>query len=405
MQTLVIHGRQPAIGRVELESIYGSEKIRPAGNIASLVDIKPGDFDFSRLGGFVKFAKVLTILDHTDWNRITNFLVDSVPAHAASLEEGKLKLGLSVYGIKTDVNSINRSGLEVKKSIKKSDRSVRIVPNKSLELNSAQVLHNKLTQKLGWELIFVADRGKTIVAQSIAVQDIDAYAARDQARPKRDARVGMLPPKLAQIIINLAIGPYDRKLVCDPKDNKPQAGKVKTILDPFCGSGVVLQEALLMDLNAYGSDIEERMIEYSEANLKWLLANFPVNTSYKLEIGDATNHQWSDKFDVIASEVFLGKPLNELPKREILDAVIRECNQIFYKFLKNIQKQSKPGTRLCLAVPAWKKSNGFIHLPTLDNLEKLGYNRLKFKFSSNDELIYHRSDQIVARELVVLERN
>lgn len=60
------------------------------------------------------------------------------------------------------------------------------------------------------------------------VQDIESYTARDQARPMRDARVGMLPPKLAQIIINLALSNND----------------ITEVLDPFCGTGVVLQEGI-----------------------------------------------------------------------------------------------------------------------------------------------------------------
>jgi hypothetical protein len=40
----------------------------------------------------------------------------------------------------------------------------------------------------------------------------------------------------------------------------------------------------------------------------------------------------------------------------------------------------------------------------LDSLEDLGYTRRSFVHSGNDELIYHRVDQIVARELVVVTR-
>ena len=79
---------------------------------------------------------------------------------------------------------------------------MRIVPNKALDLSSAQVLHNKLTHRGSWELLLVRGGDKTYLAQTLFVQNIEAYAARDQARPKRDARVGMLPPKLAQILIN-----------------------------------------------------------------------------------------------------------------------------------------------------------------------------------------------------------
>ena len=117
-----------------------------------------------------------------------------------------MKLGFSVYGLKVTPQQINASTLAIKKVIRSTGRSVRVVPNNELALNSAQVLHNQLTGALGWELIFVRDGDKTVLAQNIAEQDIEAYAARDQKRPKRDAKVGMLPPKLAQTIINLAVG-------------------------------------------------------------------------------------------------------------------------------------------------------------------------------------------------------
>jgi tRNA G10 N-methylase Trm11 len=139
-------------------------------------------------------------------------------------------------------------------------------------LNSAQVLHNKLTTKGAWELLVIKDGKNTILAQTIFVQDIEAYAARDQARPARDARVGMLPPKLAQIMINLANPPKDA-----------------AILDPFCGTGVVLQEAMLMGFSTVGTDLEARMVEYTKKNLDWLNDKFqPLNSNYKVEQGDAT---------------------------------------------------------------------------------------------------------------------
>lgn len=60
--------------------------------------------------------------------------------------------------------------------------------------------------------------------------------------------------------------------------------------------------------------------------------------------------------------------------------------------------------RICLAVPAWKTRKGFIHLPLLDSLEKLGYTRVSFVHADNNKLIYHREGQVVGRELVVLIR-
>src|SRR4051812_2081901 len=115
MQTLIIHGRQPALGRIELESLFGSEKIKPAGETASLIDIQPQEIDFSRLGGMVKFCKILTELNTTDWDEIQKYLENSVPQHISYLPEGKLRLGLSAYGLKVNPKKMQATGLELKK--------------------------------------------------------------------------------------------------------------------------------------------------------------------------------------------------------------------------------------------------------------------------------------------------
>ncbi len=83
---------------------------------------------------------------------------------------------------------------------------------------------------------------------------------------------------------------------------------------------------------------------------------------------------------------------------------MQDVDTIHKKFLQNVARQTKPGFRLCIAVPAWKTKNGFQHLKTLDSLEELGYTRVSFAHARPKDLVYHREDQIVARELVVLIR-
>jgi len=400
-KTICILGRQPALGRAELESLFGADAIHPIADYAVLLDIEPPQVDFTRLGGTMKFCKLLTILETTAWKDIEKFLHDAVPQHAAMLPEGKLKLGLSTYGMNVPVDRINATALATKKAIKASGRSVRVISNTETALSSAQVLYNGLTRELGWELIFIKDGTRTVVAQNIAEQDIDAYAARDQKRPKRDSKVGMLPPKLAQILVNLAIGPIDlQDPACGPGENKG-----KTVLDPFCGTGVVLQEAALMGYDGYGSDLEERMVEYSRVNMDWLGETFahPPFT-YWVEEGDATSFKWLRGFDFGASEIYLGRPFSAAPNRDQLEETVQTTNLIFKKFLQNIHEQTEPGFRMALAVPAWKTESGFKHLKSLDNLAELGYNRLSFVHASGGDLIYHREGQIVGRELIVLIR-
>lgn len=398
-QSVCIVGRQPALGLAELECLFGADKLVRLGTHAALLDVDPSEVALSRLGGTVKLAKVLTSIKTTDWNEIEKFLLENVVPHADHLPEGKMNLGLSVYGLPVKPSRVNATGLQIKKVIKATGRPVRIVPNKTAELSSAQVLHNDLTGKRSWELLLIRSGNKTYVAQTMAIQDINAYAARDQKRPKRDARVGMLPPKLAQIIINLAAGQ-------GTGSRKQETGSVQqqAVLDPFCGTGVVLQEAMLMGYDAYGTDLEERMIEYSNTNLEWLGTKYDLgNQTYLLEAGDATRFDWQS-FDFIACETYLGRPFSALPAPDVLSEVVRDVDTIHRKFLQNIARQTKPGFRLCIAVPAWKTQYGFKHLKTLDNLEDMGYTRSVFKHAVTSDLVYHRPEQIVARELVVITR-
>ena len=411
MQSVMILGRQPAIGLAELESLYGSSVIRRVGEHVAVVDVDPCLLAFDRLGGSIKFCKLLTTLETTDWHQVEKFLRTAAPEHSKSMPEGKMQLGLSVIGYEMNIRQLEASGLTLKKVIRKTGRSVRLVPNKELELNSAQVLHNHLTGITGWELIIIKDGDKTIIAQTVKVQDINSYTYRDRERPKRDARVGMLPPKLAQVIVNLSVGklPEDLlKTICDiPAGSEiPSPVIDKTILDPFCGTGVLLQEVGLMGYNAYGTDLEPRMIDYSEKNLAWLGDHYKMPAvSCQLDVGDATSHQWTSPIDYVASETYLGRTFTDKPSPEILNQTVSDCNLIIKKFLKNIYDQLQPETRLCLAIPAWQIApNEFKHLPLIDQIEDLGYNRVSFEHTRDEDLIYYREDQIVARQLLVITR-
>ena len=182
-KSLSILGRQPALGLAELESLYGAEQLKPIGQ-AVLLDIPAEQIDFRRLGGTIKTARILNSLPYTDWAAILKYLKQNIPKHLQSLPKGTFTLGFSVYGLDINVKKLATDLLGLKKIIRASGRSVRIVPNKTLELNSAQVLHNKLTHRGAWELLLVRDGPRTILAQTMFVQDIEAYAARAQARPQ-----------------------------------------------------------------------------------------------------------------------------------------------------------------------------------------------------------------------------
>ncbi len=404
LQSVCILGRQPALGLAELESLYGAAAVAAVASGVAGLTLTSSAIDFARLGGSTRLAVVLNEMASTDWKLIEKELHKLVRSTAFDVPaSGKFHLGLSAYGLGLSTGKMNAAALTLKKIIRARGVSVRVVPNNEAELNTAQVFHSHLVDENGAELLLIrTDNNHTLIACTVAVQDIDSYALRDRGRPKRDARVGMLPPKLAQIIINLAAN-YATK-----RDGP--------LWDPFCGTGVLLQEALLQGIRVYGTDLEPRMIEYTEQNLEWLkqqtekLGMFEgqVSWEYHLRTADATTIQLSaDERQTIysvACETYLGRPFTDRPSRDVLEQTVSDVNNILKKFLTNIHGQLAPGSRLCVAMPAWFYGTSVRHLPVLDTLVNLGYERVRFAHADTEDLIYHREGQIVGRELVTLVR-
>src|SRR5215207_3689106 len=103
MQSLLVLGRQPALGLAELESIYGADKVNTAGSQAVIVDVDPCLLAVDRLGGSMQFCKLLATLDTTNWGEIEKVLLKVSPGHSQTMPEGKMQLGLSLYGFNAGI--------------------------------------------------------------------------------------------------------------------------------------------------------------------------------------------------------------------------------------------------------------------------------------------------------------
>ncbi|PKL31749.1 hypothetical protein CVV43_01320 [Candidatus Saccharibacteria bacterium HGW-Saccharibacteria-1] len=386
---IAILGRQPALGIAELERVFGGKSVKPLYNQAVSIDCE--EFDIQRFGGVPKAGKVIAELQISSWHQVSQKIVQYY-ANEWSSFDGKITVGISAYNFNIDAREVQKTGIILKQKLKKYNTSLRLVPNPEPSLNSATSHHNKLgLSKNKVELLVVkTDNNKVIIAESTGAQNITAYAKRDQERPKRDAFVGMLPPKLAQIMVNLA--------TCG-------AQPPMRILDPFCGTGVVLQEALLMGYCAYGTDLSAKMIEYSLENLKWLSEVRRDKFDYKVKEGDATKYQWQLQIDAVAGETYLGQPFSAPPSPAKLEEVMKNCNHIITEFLKNLGSQIQPGTPVCIAIPSWCGKDGkFTHLPLVATIARFGYKPHEFMNVSQNDLLYYREGQVVAREILVLTR-
>ncbi|MEP7205274.1 MAG: hypothetical protein ABI716_03725 [Candidatus Saccharibacteria bacterium] len=380
-------GRQPALGIAELERVFGGNNVTPLSNLAATVDTDR--LEIQDLGGALKAGIVSIDISSGDWHKVNQKIVQHYSRTWGSFE-GKLTLGLSAYGFNIDPREVQKVGLILKQRLKKTGVSLRLVPNQEAALSTATSHHNKLglaPNKVELLIIRSTD-GKIIIAESTGAQNITAYTKRDQERPKRDAFVGMLPPKLAQIMINLA-HPAPRS----------------RILDPFCGTGVILQEAALLGYGVYGSDLADKMVRYSRENLTWLADTHHLRFDFDLHPGDAIDTKWQQPIGAIVAETYLGQPFSAPPSPSKLDDVRKNCNHILTEFLKNLAPQLESGTPVCIAIPAWRSKEGrFTHLPLIATIAQLGFKPHEFTNISQNDLLYFREDQVVARELLVLTR-
>ena len=387
---IAILGRQPEISIAELEAVYGAEKVKKISSQAATID--SDNFSVDNLGGTIKCGYIVSRVksqksDHHTLLQASKAIVEKYTKNLSHSQK-KITFGISFYGNKVDSRNIQKIGIILKNSLKKSGVSLRLIPNKTAALSTATSHNNKLGRsETKIEIIIVRTiNGDFLIAESRGTQNINSYTQRDRERPKRDAFVGMLPPKLAQIMINLS---------------GAQSGSY--LWDPFCGTGTVLQEATLLSINTYGSDLSDKMVDYTSENMRWLEKTFSTNTAWQAFQADATSvkltPEQKQQITHIVCETYLGQPFSAPPSPAKLKEVVGNCNHIISEFLKNLHNQIRPESTLCIAVPAWQNQHGqFTHLPLIKNLSKLGYQPINDK-----NLLYHRPDQVVAREIMVLK--
>lgn len=358
----------------------------------------------SNLGGTDRIAVVLGTSREVPTPEETLGMLGELP--------DKWMLGLSLVGDLVLDTNLKRYVMDMKKLAREQKSRVKFVTpsGRSKQLNAAQIIFNKLHEEPNSEITFIQTKNNVVISRTVQVQDIEGYELRDTQRPARDARVGMLPPKLAQIMLNVGVRKHN------------EAPTV--ILDPFCGMGTILQEGWTMGYKMIGSDSHERMIDAAQTNLKWVHEHFEVdeNLQPELRVHDVTRPYpsgWDNSIDAIVTEPFLGKPLSSpLPEQDFKTYSLELMN-LYLACFANLAPVLKKGASILFLFPAIRIQNTptgeFRPLPhsLIDEIKKYGYRidqlipeRLSPFFSSTKRgtLIYARPDAFVGRELTLWKK-
>lgn len=362
--TIFILGKTPDLSIAELKSRYPGAKITVEGENFVVMDIKK-DVDqqeFDQLGGCIKAAKVV---DTTTKDKLVERLAEALGSHYSG---SKLDYGVSVYGFSE--KQLRFILLKLKKELRKNDVKSRFINNDFKNISAAQY---KSIKKKGIEMMVVREGGRFLIGEVTGVQDIDAYSKRDYDKPFRSMKMGMLPPKLAQILINLT-------------------GVDGKIWDPFCGSGTLIMEGLLMGRDMNGSDIESKHIEGAKKNIEWLKREFDVSAKAELLVHDALEPIGGD-YDAIAFEGDLGIPHDRDVKIQVLDRIIADLNSLYIRFFENL-KAMNCTVPVVAAIPFFRLQNGQerdLH-KAIRVIHDMG-------FKKTLHLKYSRADQAVGRDI------
>ncbi len=347
--------------------------------------------DFSRLGGSIKMVRVLErwpaganpiedVRAKLDWPWLERFW----PA-------GRVEFGVSAYGFSNSQRgALIAHLLGVKKDIRAAKRPVRLVTSREPQHSAVTVQRNGLL-KHGKEIILVRHGNETLVGVTVAVQDYQSYSLRDYGRPAADPKSGMVPPKLAQMMLNIAnIQPND------------------VLLDPFCGSGTILQEAALLGVKElHGSDSETKAVKDSHENLRWLLKEFP-QLQVNLEITKMDARATSVKPSVIVTEPFLGQPLRGHEPLAWLKKQAAELAKLYHETFFQWKRTLRPGGRVVMIWPLFVHKEGNVSLELESEISKLGLVRQDLlekdlaemlNVSDPGVLTYARDDARVRRQV------
>lgn len=412
-----ILGRNPALSIAEIISFLNRDKqeylISDYSEEIFLLETQ-NLIDINTLGGSIKIAEIYYRLDlNNSEDELYNiFSGENLFKQFFHRREGKLHFGISLYLLdeKSFLFNTYRKLLEnlskkIKDNLKEEGQSSGFVRIKDRFLSSVSVDKNELLKK-GAEIILIASKSDLYVGKTIAVQQVGSYSLRDYGRPRRDKKSGILPPKLAQIMINLS-----------------QVSKDSTILDPFCGSGTILSEGAFMGYqNLIGSDIKNEAISATKENINWLKSQFSeriANINIKLFISDVNNISSlipKNSVDAIIVEPYLGPPFYRAPSDHEINAVSVQLSSLYHRAFSEFSKILKKKARVVFIFPAFKSGGQFKLININDNLKKIGFNQInilnkdlsgKFlKYLTNrNTFLYGRGDEFIFREILVFEFN
>ncbi|MCD6247149.1 MAG: methyltransferase domain-containing protein [Candidatus Diapherotrites archaeon] len=339
-ECIFLFGRNPKLSYLELASYFKARELafKPIARFerACLISF-PQEFSaealVEELAGTVKIAKLLFSCNE-------NELEERISS--ADLYEGtknKIMYFIDVINASSSVREFFKDAFKRQK-LKAVHKFV-----------APHILAKKLCEHV--DIIVIKNNSKFFVAKTIACSDPHKFRERDEERPFVEPEI-MSSVRLARILVNLSC-------------TKPRA----TILDPFCGIGTVLQEAMLLGYNVKGLELSPERAKRCTENLEWIKERFNTSADFGVKSGDArrlSDYFENESIDAIVTEPELGPLLKKLPAEQEAKQIVSTLQRLYKKFFSEAKLVLKPNGKIVIVIPRFRTKNSKLFTINMDKI-------------------------------------
>ena len=386
---IFIEGKNPELSKSEIKSYLDSRNygydISEDGK--DFLVIRLGNLDLEKmmksLGGTLKIANVLLEVPKDELeNSLENLDLEKI------FKSKKFIFGISVYSEKDSYRIYKLIGKHLKKRLKENKKSAKFFgfpKNRKPQLTNVEVIKKNFIENSA-EVIVCSVKDKFYIGITKNVHNPFEFRKRDIERPVQRT-IFSISPRLSNILINLS----------GAKEND-------ILLDPFCGVGTILQEAVLNGINILGIDIDEECVKASKENLRWLSKEYNLGLNdieNKIKVGDTrklSEYFEENSIDGIATEPYLGPPLKKKPSLNEIEEIFKEIRTLYEESLNEMYKILKNKKRIAIVSPCIRTTKTkYVKLDFANIAKKAGFKIINSFFDAERR---HKT----FREIFVIEK-
>lgn len=231
------------------------------------------------------------------------------------------------------------------------------------------------------------------IGYTIAVSNPKDWKFRDEHRPFKDSKE-LVSIRLAKMLLNIAA-----------------TQEKHTVLDPFCGYGTILQEAMLQNWNAVGIEKDEKKARQAEKNLKWCQHQFKTTATFKIYTGFAqqADRLVTEPIDLVVCEPYMGPYLTRTPNPHHAEDIIAELIPLYRQMFESLFKKLKPKQTVCMILPVLTPFQSKAHtIPTAVFSEwfssKNPLAEFGEKYGGAVPFEYYNPGNLIKRQIWILEK-